>query len=125
MFSEIEFRLAGGNNVSFGRVEVAVDGEWGTICDYHFSTQEADVMCRYLGLYSGVAYVNSHYGAGTGKRWLFGLEVSDLIRIDTNDRECNKYSPLSKVIGSTAIFATHIHVSRGFFLPESKSLIVN
>ena len=48
-------RLAGGNTDA-GRVEVFHQGRWGWICyDEGFSVQEAEVVCRELGLRRGLA----------------------------------------------------------------------
>jgi len=48
-------RLENGNS-SAGRLEILVDGIWGTVCDYRFDMRDAHVVCRELG-YSGALQV--------------------------------------------------------------------
>ena len=42
-------RLVGGHSNAEGRVEICVDGDWGTVCDDHWSLEEAAVTCSQLG----------------------------------------------------------------------------
>lgn len=45
-----DIRLAGGSGRFEGRVEVQIDGVWGTICDYQFDQYDARTTCRSIGL---------------------------------------------------------------------------
>ena len=59
-----DLRLVGGqltdpgNNgdLSEGRLEILYDGEWCTICDDYWNSDDADVACRHLGFVGGSIY---------------------------------------------------------------------
>ena len=42
-------RLSDGANNYEGRLEIFVNGTWGTVCDDSFNTVDAQVACRQLG----------------------------------------------------------------------------
>ena len=46
-YSSNTVRLSNGTE---GRLEVLVNGEWGTVCGYHFDIEDAAVACHQLGL---------------------------------------------------------------------------
>ncbi|XP_022087751.1 deleted in malignant brain tumors 1 protein-like [Acanthaster planci] len=60
-------RLVGGTSPLSGRVEILVNGRWGTVCDDYWDLDNARVVCRQLGYQSAVsATTNAHFGEGTG-----------------------------------------------------------
>ena len=69
--SEADIRLVDGANANEGRVEIYHAGEWGTVCDDSWSTNDADVACRQLG-YAGTATAHGRatFGEGTGQIWM-------------------------------------------------------
>ena len=59
-----DIRLVDGPEEGSGRVEIRHDGQWGTVCDDSFGTEEALVVCRTFGYKSGVAKGGAKYGNG-------------------------------------------------------------
>ncbi|PKU42512.1 neurotrypsin [Limosa lapponica baueri] len=60
-------RLMDGENKKEGRVEIFINGQWGTICDDGWSDKDAAVVCRQLG-YKGPAKARTmaYFGEGKG-----------------------------------------------------------
>ncbi|XP_041372788.1 deleted in malignant brain tumors 1 protein-like [Gigantopelta aegis] len=61
-----------------GRVEVKMNGTWGTICDDEFDDKEAKVICAMLGFsrYSASARNGTYFHSGTGPIWLDDLSCT-------------------------------------------------
>ncbi|CAG2236301.1 Scavenger receptor cysteine-rich domain superfamily protein,Neurotrypsin,Lysyl oxidase homolog 2B,Soluble scavenger receptor cysteine-rich domain-containing protein SSC5D,Deleted in malignant brain tumors 1 protein [Mytilus edulis] len=64
-------RLVNGPGPFEGRVEISVNGQWGTICDKQFGLADAEVVCRMAGYSRALqAFVGGSYGEGTGPVFL-------------------------------------------------------
>ena len=50
----IKYRLTGGTSSSKGRVEIGVDGDYGTICAVNWRTDNSRVLCKSLGFVDGI-----------------------------------------------------------------------
>ena len=53
-----EIRLTDGTTQYEGRVEVCINGVWGTVCDYNWGKKQAYAVCHQLG-YQGI-YIHNH-----------------------------------------------------------------
>ena len=42
-------RLVGGQSPIEGRVEICLEGQWGTVCDDYWGSDDTRVACRQLG----------------------------------------------------------------------------
>ena len=57
----------GGATSAEGRVEVKVNGKWGTVCNRLWTINNTRVVCRQLGYDDGTTAPYAFYGPGTGK----------------------------------------------------------
>ena len=75
-----KLQLVGGVETSItlsGRLEIFINGEWGTVCDDGWDINDADVACRELGYSYALSYqCCSSYGRGSGQIWLDGVNCS-------------------------------------------------
>ncbi|XP_019850360.1 PREDICTED: neurotrypsin-like [Amphimedon queenslandica] len=72
-----EVRLANGTTANQGRVEICINGVWGTVCDDDWNYNNARVVCRQLGYNTdGATYFRGpdhNYGSGNGSIFLDGV----------------------------------------------------
>ena len=60
VFLQLQWKAMGGERESEGRVEICVEGFWGTVCDSGWDQREALVVCRQSGF--GARGRNVFYG---------------------------------------------------------------
>ncbi|XP_062576045.1 deleted in malignant brain tumors 1 protein-like isoform X2 [Saccostrea cucullata] len=63
-------RIVNGSSAEEGRVEVLINGQWGSVCDNGWSKSDADVTCKSLGYAGGLSVSSSVFGEGSGRAWL-------------------------------------------------------
>ena len=80
LYHPVVVRLANGSSEAEGRVEVYINGEWGTVCGEGWDPLEGKVVCQQLG-YKGVNRTYSstrqhNFGEGIGQSWLRNLRCT-------------------------------------------------
>ncbi|XP_033748268.1 multiple epidermal growth factor-like domains protein 11 [Pecten maximus] len=73
----LNVRLVDGPTQNQGRVEIYNNGQWGTVCDDGFETDEAKAVCNELGYRYGTAFERSYFGNGSGEIFVDNLDCSD------------------------------------------------
>ncbi|XP_071111546.1 scavenger receptor cysteine-rich type 1 protein M130-like isoform X2 [Haliotis cracherodii] len=71
--ANVTARLVNGPTPTEGRLEVLVNGQWGSVCDDGFARHDnAPVACRMLGLstHHPASFSNARYGQGSGAIWM-------------------------------------------------------
>ncbi|KAL4219781.1 scavenger receptor [Mactra antiquata] len=79
-----DVRLGDGTGPYDGRVEIEVNGEWGTICDRNFDINDADAFCNMLGSRAAQYFTGATHGEGTGPVYIDEL-YCDALDDDLND----------------------------------------
>ncbi|XP_069466783.1 neurotrypsin-like isoform X2 [Ambystoma mexicanum] len=70
-------RLVDGESAMEGRVEIFLNGEWGSVCDDGWTDQEAAVVCKQLGFRGPAkARLMAFFGEGQGPIHLDNVECS-------------------------------------------------
>ncbi|XP_022110410.1 deleted in malignant brain tumors 1 protein-like [Acanthaster planci] len=77
-------RLVGGGARNKGRLEIFLNGEWGTVCDDSWGLEEATVACRQMG-FPNTASALVSYGGGVGQIHLDNVVCSG---VETNLISC-------------------------------------
>ncbi len=82
-------RTTGDGHLCEGRLEIYINGRWGTICDDYWNDEEADVACRQLGFAGGSVVDASRFNAGSGRRAGFFPAGDDGQPTWLDDVRCN------------------------------------
>ena len=68
---KVSIRLAGGNGVSNGQVEIGFNEQfWGGICHSGWGYVEATILCKMKGFEKGLPTFGSTFGSGVDRVWL-------------------------------------------------------
>ncbi|KAL4227454.1 scavenger receptor [Mactra antiquata] len=67
------YRLAGGENSSVGRVEIGYSGQWGMVCAWSWHSADARVLCRSLGYKDGIVEYTVNKSLAYSLPWVTGF----------------------------------------------------
>ncbi|PIK48883.1 putative deleted in malignant brain tumors 1 protein-like isoform X1 [Apostichopus japonicus] len=84
-----QVRLANGNETA-GRVEIYLDGEWGTVCDDSWDSTDGNVVCRELGFDKALSvHLSAYFGEGVGR---INLDNVNCKGEEERLRDCEAYT---------------------------------
>lgn len=79
-----------GSCPSDGRVEVLIGNEWGTVCDDNWDKEDAEIICKMLGLGEALLAPRSAlFGEGSGPIWINEVDCNG---DENNINQCS-YEP--------------------------------
>ena len=89
-------------------MEIYHNGQWGTVCDDLWSSEDAQVVCRQLGYSGGIALEDNEYGDGSGQIWLDDVRcegyeslLSDCAHPGWGLENCGHYEDAGVICGMT------------------------
>ncbi|XP_052811437.1 adhesion G protein-coupled receptor L3-like isoform X2 [Mya arenaria] len=112
IIEDTKVRLIDGRTTDEGRVEVYVNGRWGTICDDSFDTNAASVVCRmlHINVTDAIVISGGYYGEGNGPIWLddvrcLGNEsnIADCAHNKLGRTNCEHYEDVGVLCATDAI----------------------
>ncbi|PIK38680.1 putative deleted in malignant brain tumors 1 protein-like [Apostichopus japonicus] len=123
-------RLVNGYSTSEGRLEILYNGQWGTVCDDSFDTDEGNVICRQLG-YTGVSQIhsNAYFGEGVGPilgsincyGLSYELEWTDCSIYNWDTGTCSHNEDVGLTcLEATAIPVTNVRLVNGYSTSEGR-----
>lgn len=89
----VPLRLTNGH---YGRVEVHMNGQWGTVCNAGFDTEDAEVVCRQMGFMNVQRVMESSlFAVGSGPVWMTDVSCTGH---ESNFFDCYWSTPQDKEV---------------------------
>uniref|UniRef100_U3JS05 SRCR domain-containing protein n=1 Tax=Ficedula albicollis TaxID=59894 RepID=U3JS05_FICAL len=113
----VELRLAGGGSPCAGRVEVKLQGQWGSVGDDRWDMEDAEVVCQQLGCGSaaGAYSARESFGEGDGPVSLLFVKCggNEARLWDCWIGACAAPAGFSRLVGGAGACAGQLEVRQG------------